>query len=150
MKKIVLAEIISIALSIIFVVIFRFLFSGESLFLLSTTFFALVAVALIVVFAAHIASVNSINLSISSFIFAGSILFAAVIVLNVLTAVVIQIFPVLLPFIAFNIPITIIAFASAVFVLADAATIAKSMVAASLLVEAVLVVAGSTFVAYYF
>ena len=139
-----MAEIISIALSIIFVVIFRFLFSGE--FLLSTTFFALVAVTLIVVFAARAASVNSINLSISSFIFAGSILFAAVIVLNVLTAVVIQIFPVLLPFIAFNIPITIIAFASAVFVLADAATIAKSMVAISLLVEAGLIVVGLTFV----
>ncbi len=144
MKKIIMAETISIALSIIFVVIFRFLFSGE--FLLSTTFFTLVAVTLIVVFAARAASVNSTDLSISSFIFAGSILFAAVIVLNVLTAVVIQIFPVLLPFIAFNIPITIIAFASTVFVLADAATIAKSMVAISLLVEAGLIVVGLTFV----
>jgi len=144
MKKIIMAETISIALSIIFVVIFRFLFSGE--FLLSTTFFTLVAVTLIVVFAARAASINSTDLSISSFIFAGSILFAAVIVLNVLTAVVIQIFPVLLPFLAFNIPITIIAFASTVFVLADAATIAKSMVAISLLVEAGLIVVGLTFV----
>ena len=143
-----MAEIISIALSIIFVVIFRFLFSGE--FLLSTTFFALVAVTLIVVFAARAASVNSTDLSISLFIFAGSILVAAVIILNVLTAVVIQTFPALTPFIALDIPITALAFASAVFVLADATTITKIVVAASLLVEAVLVVAGSTFVAYYF
>ena len=145
MKKIVLAEIIGVILSIVFVSIFR-LFVGDPPTVLAATFFAIASVVFVVIFAARIASVRLTDLSTSLFIFAGSILVAAVIILNVLTAVVIQTFPALTPFIALDIPITIIAFASAVFVLADAATITKkSVVAASLLIEAGLIVVGLTF-----
>ena len=140
-----MAETASVILSIVFIIIFRFFFSGDSL--LSATFFALIAVVFVVVFVARAASASSTDLSTSLFIFAGPILVAAVIVLNVLTAVVIQTSPVLITFIALDIPITIIAFASAVFVLADAATITKkSVVAASLLIETMLIIVGLTFV----
>jgi len=144
--KIVIAEATSVILSVVFVSIFR-LFVGDPPTVLAATFFAIASVVFVVIFAARIASVRLTDLSTSLFIFAGSILVAAVIVLNVLTAVVIQTSPVLITFIALDIPITIIAFASAVFVLADAATIAKkSIVAASLLIEAGLIVVGLTFV----
>ena len=146
MKKIILAETVSIVLPIIiFVATFRFVKDIPTAF--AITFFALAAIVFVIVFAARAASAISTDLSTSLFIFAGPILVADVVALIVLTVTVTQITPVLFPFIIPNTFIAIIAFASAVFVLADAATIAKkSVVTASLLIETMLIIVGLTFV----
>ena len=142
MKKIVLAEIIGVILSIIvFAITFR-LFVGDLLTALVTTFFALAAVAFVVIFTAHIASLKSTTLPTSLFVFAGPILIAAVIVLAVLTVVVIQLTPVLFLFIIPNTLIVVLAFTIAVFFLADAAAITKKSMAISLLFEAILIITG--------
>ena len=142
MKKIVLAEIIGVILSIVFVIIFRFFVEGLNV--LAATFFALTAVASIAVFAAHIASVKSTTIPTSLFVFAGPILIAAVIILAVLTVVVIQLTPALFLFIIPNTLIVVLSPVVAVFALANAAitTITKKSVAVSFLIEAVLIIVG--------
>ena len=140
MKKIVLAEIIGVILSIVFVIIFRFFVEGLNV--LAATFFALTAVASIAVFAAHIASVKSTTIPTSLFVFAGPILIAAVIILAVLTVVVIQLTPALFLFIIPNTLIVVLSPVVAVFALANAEAITKKSVAVSFLFEAVLIIVG--------
>ncbi len=140
MKKIIVAEAASVILSIVFIIIFQLLIRDLPA-VFSATFFAIA----LVVFGI-ISATDTTTLSTSLLIFTGSLLVANMNILLVLAVTT----PMIPSFITIAIVLIVeLTLTFATFALHDLAGIKKNtvIVAASLLVEAVLVIAGSTFVA---
>ena len=140
MKKIIVAEAASVILSIVFIIIFQLLIRDLPA-VFSATFFAIA----LVVFGI-ISATDTTTLSTSLLIFTGSLLVANMNILLVLAVTT----PMIPSFITIAIVLIVeLTLTFATFALHDLAGIKKNtvIVAVSLLVEAVLVIAGSTFVA---